>query len=438
MEICINCNKEYTIRGIKLHRKKCDQSYFLVKKKEEEKKEKDSKKIKIIFSYQNNLTLGNYLPDDCIKNIYEYLLLIDKNTIYYKLYENINNVSFVCKNFYINRPDIEYIKDKIIFENKQTICRSWSSNMYGLTYEELESLDYKIFPRRYGTIHLFKIIDVKEFAYNKYGTEYDYNKYLLYKEEFKLLSKKDKEIIYSKRKILYDELFMKYNYNYNHFLNEIYENYIDYIRKNIPRIDTIENKIKDCIDKNKLKEELITELNKNGIKYYETDEVLDYINKIKKYTKDNIIKYLNNRMIKENIYKDLSKNFLDKEEYDLFAYNIINNADKDINILISTINNIEQIKKYIDKNISIKKLSNEKNIENYLDNIIDKWCNRNRNLESYDFINYLDNSIQIKIKTKIALNNILYCFCNNIASNNCINLLCKKCCININCKKHYK
>ena len=29
MENCINCNKEFTKRGIKLHLKKCDQVYLL-------------------------------------------------------------------------------------------------------------------------------------------------------------------------------------------------------------------------------------------------------------------------------------------------------------------------------------------------------------------------------------------------------------------------
>ena len=72
MEKCINCNKEYTQRGIKIHRKKCDEVYLTIKKKEEERAEKEAKKIKIEFIYKKNLTIGNYLPDDCVKIIYEY------------------------------------------------------------------------------------------------------------------------------------------------------------------------------------------------------------------------------------------------------------------------------------------------------------------------------------------------------------------------------
>ena len=73
MENCINCNKEYTIRGMKLHRRKCDEVYALIKKKEDEKIEKENNKIKINFSYENKLSIGNYLPDECVKLIYEYL-----------------------------------------------------------------------------------------------------------------------------------------------------------------------------------------------------------------------------------------------------------------------------------------------------------------------------------------------------------------------------
>jgi hypothetical protein len=45
MENCINCNKQYTIRGMKLHRKKCDKAYILIKEKEELKKEKELKNL---------------------------------------------------------------------------------------------------------------------------------------------------------------------------------------------------------------------------------------------------------------------------------------------------------------------------------------------------------------------------------------------------------
>ena len=63
MEKCINCNKEYKIRGIKLHRKKCDKIYFLKNNEDKKYNKEDSQKIKNVLSYL-------YLPDDCIKIIY--------------------------------------------------------------------------------------------------------------------------------------------------------------------------------------------------------------------------------------------------------------------------------------------------------------------------------------------------------------------------------
>ena len=49
------------------------------------------------------------------------------------------------------------MKDKIYLEMKEKICRSQAKN-YGLTDEELDTLDYKI-SRRYngGCYHLFNI-----------------------------------------------------------------------------------------------------------------------------------------------------------------------------------------------------------------------------------------------------------------------------------------
>lgn len=444
MENCKNCNKEFTKRGIKLHLKKCDQVYLLIKKKDEEQKEKDSKKIKIVFSHEKKLNLGNYLHDDCVKIIYEYLLLIDLNTSYYKLYNEINNISLVCKNFYLNRPNIEYIKNNIKTEMKTKICRSWSTDIYGLTNEELDLLNYNIVLSGWSrTMHLFNIIDVKELAYRKYGTEYDYKKYLMDKENMKSMTKKEKEIIYNQRKIEYNNLFLKYNYENNHQLEleKIYKHYFCYIKKGVPKINTIEEEIIR-------KSELIEYINKNNINYFETEEVVCYINKIKNYNIDVAINSLKDRMLKEKKYKSLNK-----PEYDLLAYTFINYNNKDINQLINIINNTELVRKYMDynKKTSIQLLFNENHIECYIDDIIDRWCyiNKDNDLETYDFIKELDYSIQKKIKNyflhhnkkKISENcnensKNLFCLCKNIASIKCIDYNCKKCCKNKNCKKH--
>jgi hypothetical protein len=483
MEKCINCNKEYTIRGMKLHRKKCDEKYILIKKKEDEKKEKDSKKIKIGFSHDEKIIIGNYLPDDCIKIIYEYLLLEDRNISSYKLYNDINNISLVCKSFYLNRPNIEYLKKKIQLEMNEMICRSWSMDIYGLTDDEMELLDYKIVSRAWkGNMHLFNIVEVKELAYKKYGTEYDYNNYLKKKANIKLLSKKEKDLIYKERQKIYEELFLKYDYKKKSYLEEIYQYYGDYIKKGVPRISTIEDEIKNTIHKISIRDNLIIELNKKNIDYFETKEVLYYLygcNKKNQYSLASslfiqqiefsnyniniVIESLKNRMIKEEIYKNLNK-----DEYSSLAYKFINNSDKNMDTFINLLNNLELINKYMDNNqkIPLKTLCDENNIEFYLDNIIHKWCNtnKNNNIETFDFIKKLDDQYQKKIKKQFLLyeeekqkilnqkiirekiiNNFkngfknkdtLFCLCNNAASIKCINYMCGKCCNNINCKKH--
>jgi len=234
MEKCINCNKEFKIRGIKLHRNKCDKLYILLRQKEQEKKEKEDKKIKIVFSHDKQLNIGNYLPQECIKIIYDYLSLLDNHTTYFKLYNNINNVSLISKNFYFAKPNINYMKEKIKIEIKEKICRSWSIKNYGLTSTDLENLDYKIISRgMYGKIHAFNIIDIKEFAYIKYGTEYDYKNYLHKKKIMNTLSINEKNIIYEKRRNIYEKVFEKYETQNNSFIDNLYEYYQDYIKNGL-------------------------------------------------------------------------------------------------------------------------------------------------------------------------------------------------------------
>jgi len=470
MEKCINCLKEYTIRGIKLHRNKCDKIYLLLKLKEDEKKEKEANRIKIVFSHKNNFSLANYIPDDCIKIIYDFLMLKDNNISYYKLYEYINNISFVCKNFYLNRPDIKYMKENIKLEMNEKICRSWSIDRYGLTNDELDILEYKIVSRRYGmTVHLFNIVEIQNLAYTKYGTEYDYKQYLVNKKYMKSLPKKEKDIIFKNRKISYDILFNKYNYKNNYFLEKVYEyNFKDYVKKNVPRISTIEDIIIENMDKIILKNNLIDAINKLNIEYFETDEVLNYIHKVSNCNIDKAVLSLQKRVKKEIEYNQyLESNNYNKNQYNLLAYTFINDSNKNIDSLFLKINNCELIKKYIDEKFCIKNNYNEISIDNYICDVINKWCNNNKKniIEDFEFIKYFDNNIQMIIKKKfniflqeknIILNkqlerdniinryktknkysNNLFCFCNSIASIKCADFLCRNCCKNKECNKHF-
>ena len=455
MEKCINCNKEYTQRGIKIHRKKCDEVYLTIKKKEEERAEKEAKKIKIEFIYKKNLTIGNYLPDDCVKIIYEYLLLQDLNTSYFQLYENICNVSLVCKNFYLNRPVTlqKSMKIKVRNEIDDTICRSWCIDMYGLTNTELDTLDYKIARRSLGgCYHLFSIIEIKDLVFKKYGTEYDYQKYLIAKKNMKLLTKKEKDEIYKKRRKEYDQLFKKYDYLNHIHLQEVYENHNEYIKKGVPKILYVEDQIKKNIHKMKLKNDLKNRLQQENIEYYETSEVYAYINNHIKYNIDYALESLYKRKIKEEIYQKLNK-----PDYNTIAYIFINNSEKKIEELIDIIKEVDLIQKYMNNNLKVSM------DETAISNTIDKWCNQNKNrkLEEFKFIEELNVENQKKIKDYFLIyqnkkilrdkiinhikngekcNDNLLCDydCNNVASLMCIDYLCKKCCKNNDCKRHYK
>jgi hypothetical protein len=223
-----------------------------------------------------------------------------------------------------------------IHSDRQSISSFILAELLGtLTDDELETLNYKI-SKRYsgGCYHLFNIVDVKDLAYKKYGMVYDYEKYLLNKSYIKLLTKKEKDKIYKERENVYEQLFIKYDYKKNIYLQEIYNEYINYSKNGFPRISVIENKII-------LKKELIEKLNEKNIDYFETKEVLHYINNIKNYNIDIAIKSLSERMINEKKYKDLYK-----PEYDILAYKFINN-NINMDILFSIIKNIDIIKNVI-------------------------------------------------------------------------------------------
>lgn len=453
MENCINCNKEYTIRGMKIHLNKCNLIYHEIRKKE-----KEANKIKIVFTYKNNLTLGNYLPDDCVKIIYEYLLLIDNHTPYLRLYNEINNISFTCKNFYINKPDMKLISKNINLEKNETICRSWCKNLYGLNEDDLINIHYNIVHKYHGyTMHLFNIIDIKECAYKKYGTEYDYKKYIINKDLLKSMTKKEKDKIYENRKKEYDILFQTYNYPKNCFLENLYNEYVDYIKKKTPTLLTIENSIQK-----KLFEEKRSKILKNYIKllnisYYKTEEACTYI-----YNNNNLylaIESIKERSLKEENYNMFINEFnYNKKEYDLYAYEYINNKIKDdIKYLFEIINGVELCKKYIYSKTDIINIKTPEEIQNYLFKIVDIYCDKDKyeNIKNI-FFDGLSDKIKLRMQNifygnkslnerdilidnykmkKIPILNIK-CLCNNIGSASCVNFLCKKCCIDMNCKRH--
>lgn len=470
-ENCINCNKEYTKRGMKNHLNKCNLIYEEVRKKEKEKLEKEANKLKIVFTYNNKLNLFNLIPDDCIKIIYEYLLLKDNNVSFLRLHNEINNVAFTCKSFYINKPNMNFIYKNINEEMNETICRSWCKNLYGLDENDLIDIDYDIV-RRYGgyTMHLFEITDIKDCAYEKYGTEYDYKNYLIKKELLKSMTKKEKDEIFEIRKKEYDILFQKYDYPKNGFLESLYSKYIDYIKKKVPTLSTIEKSIQIKLYAQERLNKLKKHIKLLNISYYETNEAYSYIY----YNCDMYlaIESIKRRSLKEENYNMFINEFnYNKSEYDLYAYEYINNNNNtEINYLFETINDIELCKKNIYSQTNIKNMKNKDDIQNYLFKIIDQWTDKNyeKDIKNISFYTLLSNKLKTKLKDRLryhneykntvlnktkerdeSINNYklkktctnitqIKCVCDNIGSPKCISYLCVNCCINVNCTRHYK
>ena len=425
---CLNCNKIYKDRGLKIHLNKCNKVYDEIKKKEYEKKLKEDSKIKIIFDHNKTLTKWNYLPDDCIKNIYSYLLLHDHHSSYYSLYNDIKSVSLVCKSFYINRPNTDYMINNIKDELNTTICRSQSMKIYDLTSDEMDELYYDIIKKRYGYIvHVFNLIDVIKLAYDKYGTYYDYRQYKNKSYAIKLLNKKEKNIIYDERKKLYNDIFP----NKDEYIDEYEKYYKYYVKNGVPKLDFIKNMINNETMKIERKNILINTLNKQNI--HITDEVDRYI-KYGKYFNEAVQSIKLRDMYEEEYFSFLANNNIEKGIYDKIAYKYINLGNK--YMLIDFLNLIKLITKF-NKNTSSNYILNnydEYTSKNAFYTDVVKWHRfNNENIDHYP--KDLQNMIEMD---REKCKNFNYCKCDNVGSLKCIDKLCSLCCNNINCTRHKK
>jgi hypothetical protein len=459
MENCPNCNKIFKTRGIKLHLRKCNQIKFenetinniLIQKENEKEIEK-----KKFFNNCNFI-----LPDDCIKIIYEYLMLKDKHTTFYRLYKNINNLSLVSKAFYLNKPIITDI-DKNIFINEQneTICKSWSKDIYNLTDEDLNELDYKVKNTWSYTVYLYKLTEIKDIAYYKYGTEYQYNIYTLKINNFKLLSTKEKNIIKNNRLIQYNNLFEKYNYLQNEIILNLYNNNLTYIKKEVPLLEHLEKRIIFEFEKQDRCNNLNLKLKELNLTNTEKDISNEYIQK-NKYSLEYIISKIQNKLvIYNNFIKILNdKNIIVDTFYEKIA-KLISDNEKicNINNIIDLINNIDFYKKYMNYDSIIKKYYNNidcitiNNIKYSFDKCIEEWCYYIENLENIDFIiptNIINNVKKIyqkvfkhKEELKLELEKKKNSLCNicliNDFARTCKIKNCGKCCKDIECNRHSK
>ena len=165
-----------------------------------------------------------------------------------------------------------------------------------------------------------------------------------------------------------------------------------------------------------------------------------------KYNIELAIKSIKDRIIKEDFYKSLNRN-----EYEALAYTFINDSYKNMDKFVQLIEKIDFIRKHMDndKKTSMESLCSKLDVENYMNDVVNNWCNTNKenNLENFDFIKKLDNKYIKIIKDKFSIfehdkkknlrkGKLLLCSCNNMGSINCIDFLCGKCCKNKLCKRH--
>lgn len=185
------------------------------------------------------------LPDDCLRIIYDFLTHKDKHMTYYMYYNDILNIRLTCKKFYFGIPfNHTTAKKNLLDECNEQICKSWCKDIYDLDEYDIRHLDYTVrrSHNRYY-VHLYKLKEIKDTAYYKYGSNYEYNKWKDRLAHAKTLDKKGRAKIIDQRKEEYNKLFEKYNTNNKYNLQKIYEDNLTYLKKEMPRLCNIEKEI---------------------------------------------------------------------------------------------------------------------------------------------------------------------------------------------------
>ncbi len=186
------------------------------------------------------------LPDDCLYIIYEFLTHKDKHTTYYKYYNDILNIRLTCKKLYFGIPfNHATAKENALKECNARICKSWCKYTYDLDEYDIGHLEYIVHRTHHNRYYarLYKLTEIKDLAYHKYGSEYEYNKWKDRLFLFRNLDKKGKAKILDQRKEEYNKLFEKYKTNNNYNLQKIYAENLTYLKKEMPRLCNIEKSI---------------------------------------------------------------------------------------------------------------------------------------------------------------------------------------------------
>ena len=373
------------------------------------------------------------LPDDCLRIIYDFLTHKDKHMTYYKYYNDILNIRLTCKKFYFGIPfNYTSAKNNLLEECNERICKSWCKDIYNLDEYDISHLEYTV--RRshnHYYVHLYKLTEIKDTAYYKYGSEYEYNKWKDRLAHIKTLNKKEKTKILTQRKETYNKLFEKYKTDNKYNLERIYAENLTYLKKELPRLCNIEKSIIYHIESINRESSVMDYLANHSIEYLPTPDINEYI----KYDSHSFDTAVDSVI---QIHKKREKNILEITSvgHNIADFKTIIDKDNDYIKEIIFFKKYSQV--FFNNEYSIEELSNKYNI--ILNIYVKNWAHRNTDLSIIDFkdeipyeIMKLINNFHNNVKNRKAKN---MCSCGAAGSPKCIEILCKKCCTEKSCKRH--
>lgn len=386
MDKCIFCNKEYTIRGIKLHINKCKLKNYNVKL--ELSQIIESKKVNSLF---------NKLPDELIIYIKSFIIYKDDFCSYKRYCNNLFNLSNVSKQFnkiILQDENIYNLKKGYINEYDTVLCKTSVLEKYDLTQNNVENdIKYKLVKNPYyrnaSPMKMYHLSDILDFFYNKYHTKKNYERIMDIEMNKKNENNDKNNIMKDKRKINYNSLFEKHNLINDISIYNLY--YDDYVKKGSPGIKNIENNIliyKEKILRNNL---LKNKLQSNN--YENTDISNKYLNSIDNISLEdayNSIRELKFR--KQNIKVVFTENNIDYNS----NINLHNEGVMMNNYIYKNNIDINEVVKFIVDKIERKQLLIDKLKQNGL-----KLRNDSELCSKY--INNNDNSLEYVVNTMIEM-----------------------------------
>ena len=209
-----------------------------------------------------------------------------------------------------------------------------------------------------------------------------------------------------------------------------------YIKKGLPRLITIEDKLIRHIAKYNRQIKLYKELEKRNIDFHETTEVELYIYS-EFYTIDKAISSLYERLDRiKYIENKLKEHNIDIINYYNFFTKYFNKNDPNVERLLSFIYDINFL--IIHFNFIFTDFTD---IEKKIQNCLFIWIKQNNNLNIQNYVNSLsiDNYPRILSIINTIINDKNFsnkCICDNLISVKCLMKLCGKCCTDTKCNNH--